>query len=63
MIYEGMSKGKVQPPKLPYTRIKIDGELFLHGLAGAHERVVTGTWSGWPLERAIGWELEALADE
>ena len=43
---------------MAYPRVKIDGKLFPTGPAGAQERVVTGTWRVWLLEKAAGQELE-----
>ena len=43
---------------MAYPRVKIDGKLFPPGPAGAQERVVTGTWRVWLLEKAAGQELE-----
>lgn len=45
-----------------YPRAKTSRELVPPGLAGTQKRV-TGTWRGWPLEKAIGQELGPLADE
>lgn len=51
------------PKEVSYPRIKTDGELFLPGLVGARDRVVTGTQRGGLFKRAAGQELGPLAEE
>lgn len=54
VIYKGMSKVKVPPKEIPYPRVETDGELFLPGLVGTRDRVVTGAQRRGLSERAAG---------